>query len=327
MKENPVISVVVPMYKVEKYVPRCLDSIMEQTFKDFEVLMIDDGSPDRCAEIAREYEKKDERFILFQKPNGGLSDARNYGINYARGEYIVFIDSDDCIHKDYLKVLYEECVNNNAEISYCRFKYSYFMSNICIPMFSFPKKEVLNSEKALNLIIRDNSLHSYAWNKMYKKSIFTDNNISYPKIYFEDIATSPILFFHASKVAVSNRYLYYYEKRVGSIMATIDIQKVNDVMLSILIIRNYIQYKNEYEKYRDSLKFLSKKMYLINIYSIFNQHLKCRNFSNMGANMKINRKLYEYLISENYKAVSGIPELPFKMQQPENKRKRRSSAR
>ncbi len=324
MKNDPVISIVVPIYKVEKYLPRCLDSIMEQTFDDFEVLMIDDGSPDNCAVICREYEKKDKRFRLLQKNNGGLADARNYGIKFANGEYIVFIDSDDCIHKDYLKVLYEECVNNNAEISYCRFKYSYFMSHICIPMLSFPKKRVLDSEKALHLIIRDNSLHSYAWNKMYKRSLFTDNEISYPKIYFEDIATSPILFFNASKVAVSDRYLYYYEKRVGSIMATIDIQKVNDVMLSILIIRNYIQYNNAYEKYRASLKFLSKKMYLINIYSIFNQHLKCRNFSNMSFNMKINRQLYEYLISDNYKAVSGIPELPFRMKQPENKKKRSS---
>ena len=162
------------MYKVEKYLPRCLDSIMKQTFTDFEALMIDDGSPDRCAAISSEYEKKDKRFKLFQKPNGGLSDARNYGIKYAKGEYIVFIDSDDCIHKDYLKVMYESCVNNNAEISYCRFKSSYFMGNICIPMFSAPKKSVLDSEKALDLLIRDSSLHSYAWNKMYKKSLCVD---------------------------------------------------------------------------------------------------------------------------------------------------------
>ena len=320
MNECPVISVVVPIYKVEKYLPRCLDSIMKQTFTDFEALMIDDGSPDRCAAISSEYEKKDKRFKLFQKPNGGLSDARNYGIKYAKGEYIVFIDSDDCIHKDYLKVMYESCVNNNAEISYCRFKSSYFMGNICIPMFSAPKKSVLDSEKALDLLIRDSSLHSYAWNKMYKKSLFTDNDISYPKMYFEDVATSPRLFFHASKIAVSDRYLYYYEKRVGSIMATMDIQKVNDLMLSILIIKNYIKYNNVYQKYRPALKYLSRKMYLVNIYSILKQNIKCLNFSNMGFNLKINRKLYKYLISDEYNAISGIPELPFKMQQPENKK-------
>ena len=155
---------------------------------------------------------------------------------------------------------------------------------------------------------------------MYKKSLFTDNDISYPKMYFEDVATSPRLFFHASKIAISDRYLYYYEKRVGSIMATMDIQKVNDLMLSILVIKNYVKYNNVYEKYRPALKYLSTKMYLVNIYSILNQNIKCLNFSNMGFNLKINRKLYKYLISDEYNAISGIPELPFKMQQPENKK-------
>ena len=320
MKENPIISVIVPMYKVEKYVPRCLESIRQQTFQDFEVLMIDDGSPDRCAEIAAEFAQKDQRFLLFQKQNGGcVSGARNYGIDRAKGEYIVFIDSDDCLHKDYLKVLYEECTTHHAEISYCRFKHSYFMSKICIPMFSCPKKEVLDSEKALNLIIRDMSMHSYPWNKMYKTSVFKEHNIKYPEIYFEDLALGPILFFNASKIAVTNRYLYYYEKRGTSMMSTINMQKINDLLLAVLIIRNYIQYHHAYDKYKDSILFLAKKMYLINIYSIIRQHLIMRNFTHLKSNIKTNRKLYEYLISEDYQAVEGIPKLPFEMIQPDKK--------
>ena len=151
-----------------------------------------------------------------------LKAARNYGLDRAKGEYIVFIDSDDCIHKDYLKVLYDECVNNNADISYCNFRHSFFMSKVILPSFSFIKQGVFDTETALNMLISDKYLHSFAWNKMYKKSLFTDNNITYPKIYFEDVATSPRVFLHAKKVAITKKSLYYYEKRGGSIMATMD---------------------------------------------------------------------------------------------------------
>lgn len=308
------------MYKVEKFIPRCMESIQKQTFQDFEVLMIDDGSPDGSAEIAEQYAREDERFLLFHKPNGGLSDARNYGMERARGEYLVFVDSDDCVHKDYLEVLYRACVDNGADISYCRFFHSYFMSNVAIPMLSSAKKEVLNAHDALHLLIRDQYLHSYAWNKMYKKSLFTDNGITYPKMYFEDVATSPRVFFHASKVAVTNRYLYYYEKRVGSIMATMDMGKVNDLLRSILIIRNYLQYKGTYEEYKPAVHALARKMYLINIYSIFRQHLKFFHFQGMKQNFRINRQLYEYILSDSYEAVNDIPSLPFEMIQPVSKK-------
>ncbi len=321
MKQNPAVSVIVPMYKVEKFIPRCMESIQNQTFTDFEVLMIDDGSPDRCAEIAGEFAKKDERFLLLHKSNGGLSDARNYGIARAKGEYLVFVDSDDCIRRDYLEVLYHECVDNDAEISYCRFYHSYFMSHLVIPMLSSAKKEVLSAEDALHLLIRDQYLHSYAWNKMYKKSLFTDHHITYPKMYFEDVATSPRVFFHAGKIAVTNKYLYYYEKRFGSIMATMNMRKVHDLLRSILIIRNDLQYNNAYDQYRSSVHALAGKMYLINIYSIFRQHLKFFDFKDMKHNMNINRRLYEYIISDDYQATDTLPELPLDFTQPERRKK------
>ena len=316
LKENPKISVIVPMYNVEKFIPRCMKSIQDQTFKDFEVLMIDDGSPDKSADIAEKLTKDDERFILFHKINGGLSDARNYGLDRAKGEYVVFIDSDDCIHKDYLKVLYNECVNNGADISYCNFCHSFFMSKIILPSFSFIKQGVFDTETALNMIISDKYLHSFAWNKMYKKSLFTDNNITYPKIYFEDVATSARVFLHAKKVAVTKKSLYYYEKRGGSIMATMNMKKVNDLILSILFIKNYICLKGDYDKYKHSIDRISKKMYIINWYSITAEHVKALNLRGMKKNFRINRNLYEYLLSTDYTPTKDDPQLPFEMKQP-----------
>ena len=306
------------MYNVEKYIPRCLESIRNQTFTDFEVLMINDGSPDKSADLAQKFTKEDDRFILYHKINGGVSAARNYGLERAKGDYVVFIDSDDFIRKDYLQVLYDECEKNGADISYCSFSHSLFMAKIILPSASYIRTEVLDNEKAVNMIIRDKYLHGFPWNKMYKKSLLTDNHIAYPKMYFEDLAESPCIFFHANKVAVTSKPLYYYEMRGGSTMTTIDMKKINDLMLSILVIRNYIQSRNAYEKYRISINALAKKMYMINWYSILNEHVKAWNFRGMKDNFRINRKLYEYLISPDYTPTKDFPKLPFELKQPHN---------
>ena len=307
-----------PMYNVEKYIPRCMKSIQNQTFTDFEVLMIDDGSPDKSADLAEKFAKEDERFILYHKINGGLSDARNYGLDRAKGEYVVFIDSDDCIHKDYLKVLYNECVTNNADISYCNFCHSLFMSKIILPSFSHIKTGVFDNETALNMLIGDRYMHSFAWNKMYKKSLFTDNHITYPKMYFEDVATSARVYLHANKVAVTGKSLYYYEKRGGSIMATMDMKKINHLLLSILFIKNYVCYHHSYDICKHSIDRISQKMYMLNWYSILNEHVKAWDFRGMKDNFRINRKLYEYLISPDYTPTKDFPKLPFELKQPHN---------
>ena len=114
MNNRPKISVIIPIYNVEKYIRKCLETIQEQTFRDFEVLMINDGTRDNSGKIAKEFAENDSRFTLYTKENGGLSDARNYGLARAVGDYVVFIDSDDCVTKDYLNVLYHECVDNSV---------------------------------------------------------------------------------------------------------------------------------------------------------------------------------------------------------------------
>lgn len=312
---TPEISIIVPVYNVEKYINRCLKTIQNQTFTDFEVLIINDGTKDNSAAIAQKFCDTDKRFFLYHKTNGGLSDSRNYGLEKAKGNYVVFIDSDDYLDKNYLKVLHDECINNDADMSYCRFNYSIFnLVNMKMPISA--KKEVLKKRDALNILIRDNFLHSYAWNKMYKRSLFTENKITYPSIYFEDIATSGRLLFHANKLAVSDKYLYYYLKRTNSIMSTMNAKKINDYLLSILIIRNYIEYNGAYDDYSYSLKSFARKAHFVNIYSIIRQHLIKLDFRKIRYNFRMNTKAYHYIISDNYKPVDGIPELPYKLVQP-----------
>ena len=114
MLENELISIIIPIYNVENYLRQCLDSIMSQTHQNFECLLINDGSPDNSADICREYVEKDSRFKYFEKENGGVSSARNLGIECSRGEYITFIDSDDWVDSDYLEVLYNALIDENA---------------------------------------------------------------------------------------------------------------------------------------------------------------------------------------------------------------------
>ena len=129
---SPKISIIVPVYKVEKYIHKCIDSILNQTFKDFELILVDDGSPDNCGKICDEYAKKDSRVIVIHKENGGLSSARNSGLDIARGDYIGFVDSDDYIENDMYELLYNLCEENNCDISSCS------------SIIHFPNKKVIN---------------------------------------------------------------------------------------------------------------------------------------------------------------------------------------
>ena len=121
----PKVSIIVPIYKVEKYLNRCIDSILNQTYKNIEVILVDDGSPDRCGAICDNYSKIDKRIKVIHKKNEGLAEARNAGIKIATGEYISFVDSDDFINKNMYKVLYENAIKYDADISMCQFKYIY----------------------------------------------------------------------------------------------------------------------------------------------------------------------------------------------------------
>ena len=119
---KPLLSIIVPVYNVEKYIERCIKSILNQSFTNFELILVDDGSPDNCGKICDEYKKKDSRIKVIHKKNGGLSDARNAGIERAKGEYIAFVDSDDFINKYMYEILYKNAKKWDADISICNFK-------------------------------------------------------------------------------------------------------------------------------------------------------------------------------------------------------------
>lgn len=213
--QNPLISVIVPIYNVEKYLDKCVQSILAQTYTNLEIFLVDDGSPDRCAEMCDEYARQDSRIKVIHKPNGGLSDARNVAIDVAAGEWITFVDSDDYISDDYIEVLYDLAVGNGA-----------LCSVVQPSMFSegdVPKRNnengfvVMDKLDAISAMFYQTRLDTSAWGKLYHRSLFS-TGIRYPKGYlFEDNPTTFRLLYHSDKVAVSEKQLYYYLLRENSI--------------------------------------------------------------------------------------------------------------
>lgn len=207
---DPLISVIVPIYNVEKYIRECLDSLKTQTMSQIEIICIDDGSTDRSGVIADEYENKGwPIFRVIHTENRGLSAARNRGIDEARADWIMFVDSDDWVEPEFCRVPYEVAIENQAELVI----FDHYIAN--------QKGKLKRSSKADGIqsgIVTTESVirNSIVWNKLYKKSI-TDN-VRYPEErVYEDIATTHKIIFKAERIYLSEERLYYYRKRKGSI--------------------------------------------------------------------------------------------------------------
>lgn len=213
--KDVLISIIVPVYKVEKYLNKCIDSILSQSFTNFELILVDDGSPDNCGKICDEYANKDNRIKVIHKENGGLSDARNAGIGLSCGEYLAFIDSDDYISTEFIKTLYDLAKNNDAEISVCDAVLVKEEENA--EYFYNEQFEVFNKEQSLLNLTYYRKITVNAWNKLYKKELFDD--IRYPKgKLYEDLATTYKLFNKCNKVVYTPSKLYAYLQRDTSIM-------------------------------------------------------------------------------------------------------------
>lgn len=210
------ITVVVPIYRVEQYLERCIDSILGQSYENLEIILVDDGSPDGCPEICDAYALRDKRIIVIHKENGGLSDARNVAIEIASGEYITFIDSDDYVRSDMLETLYVSLNENHCDIATCDFNSFYDDAEIKYAGSDNVKK-VYTGEDALEIMLYQKDLTNSAWGKLYRRDLFA--NIRYPKGRIcEDLATTYKLFSNSARIVVNSARLYYYMQREDSII-------------------------------------------------------------------------------------------------------------
>ena len=243
MKVEFLISVIVPVYNVEKYIKKCVNSILEQDYENFELILVDDGSTDKSGDICDEFANKDCRIKVIHKENGGLSDARNVAIDQINGEYIVFIDSDDYIEKNYLSTLLKLVEKYNVKISVCNFKYITETGNILNDVHDDGKIEIYSQKDAIKNLIKGCEINTSASMKMYHRSLFSD--IRYPKgKLYEDISTTYKLFFEVDRIAYQNSSLYIYLCRTGSITKSIFTERRLDAITNMTQMCNAI--KNRY---------------------------------------------------------------------------------
>ena len=205
---SPKISIIVPVYKAENYIHHCIDSILSQTFTDFEVILVDDGSPDKSGEICDEYAASDNRVRVFHKENGGVSSARQCGMDNAQGEYIIHTDPDDWVEPNMLEDLYNKAIEDNADIVICDFYEEYKNKQI----YRSQKPSALDNETVL-LELLSEKLHGSCWNKLVRRSCFDMYNIKFPREFSlnEDLYVNMSLMRNTLRVSYLPKAYYHYQ--------------------------------------------------------------------------------------------------------------------
>ncbi len=224
----PQISVIIPVYKVEAYLRRCVDSILAQTFQDFELILVDDGSPDNCPAICDEYAAKDSRIRVIHQANGGLSAARNTGIDAAAAEYFLFCDSDDVLHPECLQILLSCIQKTGAKIALGEFDrfHEVAVTRDCFSAWDGTYMIKSNVETLNCLFDGRESLHSLvsSCGKLFRRDLFTDIRFPVGRL-FEDEFTTYQLYYRAERIAFTGITLYYYFVNPNGITGTLSIQK------------------------------------------------------------------------------------------------------
>ena len=288
------VSLIIPVYNVEKYLRKCLNCAINQTLKDIEIIVVNDGSTDLSPEIINEFKNKHKNFIVVNQENMGLSAARNIGIKIAKGEYIAFADSDDYFDENFLYFMYAAVKKSNSDIAVCGF----YTVKENKQKFKHKKQKhhkykVISSKIALKQLFKDIKIHNYAWNKIYRRELFISNDIFYPVAQtYEDLATTYRLFFKSKKIVILKDKLYYYLQRKDSITKKFKEKNAQDILKSLYNIKIFLNENDAFKVYKNEFIFLClKNMAYINIMS------KKHNLDNKKIK-KIN-KLFRFLLKKS----------------------------
>ncbi len=318
------ITIIIPIFNKEKYISRCLDSVINQTFKNIEILVINDGSTDNSLNIINRYKKKDNRFKVINQKNQGPSKARNVGIENASAEVLFFMDADDTIEEEALEDMYFKMIEDNSDIVHSKIRY---ISKV----FEVKEDKNLFVENSIFKEILSLNTSSSISANLYKKKLFIENNISFPiDMYYEDLATVYKVFYCAKKISISNKAYYnYFYSNLGSIVNTFSRKHISDLLLAIDLTKQFLEDKNILKKYQNNLYervvnviigFLSTVSEVKNsqqerlvVFSMLWEQLSNYNLFNLPEYYKFTlvrqtlyflRDLKFYLISKSFKNVS-----------------------
>lgn len=299
MGEDALISVIVPVYNTKEYLRLCIESILNQSYSNFEVILVDDGSTDGSDAICNEFLKKDKRVVYLRKENGGLSSARNFGVKHSNGKYISFVDSDDFISKDYLKYLYMALIETNSDVSFCNFEK--FYNDLPVQKetaYNFAIKEKIELMEKLthtgancdctNIVV--------AWNKLIRKDLAEKITFPLGKWHEDEFYINSVLE-NADKFVYVDSNLYFYRQRNDSIVGSdnkCDIRHLDliDAFEERICLFEKIADKNLYQE-------------IISAYRS-NLIIQYNNFMNSSVSKKIKQKFIKSFFKYNYLGLKHI---------------------
>ena len=291
---NPLVSVIVPIYNVEEYLKECVDSILNQTYRNLDVILVDDESPDECGKICDEYKSIDERVSVIHKKNGGLSDARNAGMKIAKGDYVTFVDSDDYISKNFIKNLVKAIYKYNADIAISNMERTSKRGENNEGKINNIKE--FNSEEALVAMLYGNPFGTSAWGKLFKIKFF--DNIEYPYGKFsEDLFTIYKTILQINKVVYVDFCGYYYYYREGSIAVCNYKEKHLE---AIEAIDNIVKEVGNIPQYSNAIA----NQYINVIYDIAARNPRLEQFKNQMIQMPL--KKYRFSVMLDSKASKRL---------------------
>ena len=291
---KPLISVILPIYNVEEYLPRCINSVRKQTYQNLEIILVDDGSPDNCPAICDEMAKQDDRIKVLHKRNGGLSDARNAGAGIATGEYITFIDSDDYVTNDYVEYLYSLIEKYHTRMALCT--HTVVFENGEKIVYGDGSDESLSTETCLEHMLYDDVINTSAWAKLYEAEMVRKFPYPVGKL-FEDIATTYKFFIECGTIACGYKSQYFYMLRSTSIV----FQKFNSKKFELLEMTD--QMAAEVLQCYPNLKIALERRKVYARFSTLNQ------LQNVKEHRKEKKELISY-IKEHKQCIVKNPKAP-----------------
>lgn len=255
------ISVIVPIYKVEKYLDKCVQSIVSQTYSNLEIILVDDGSPDRCGEMCEAWAKKDTRIKVIHKENGGLSDARNAGLEIAKGDYIAFVDSDDWVHPSFIQLLYQGIKETGAGLAACGVMEFQEGTSVSASETIDVKPERHTPEQVLNWEDQGSRYRMVAWNKLYRREILGADRFPVGRLHEDEFFTYRMID-RCEYLALVDVPMYYYLQRSGSIMTTFSARHLD-------VLDAYLERLELYQKKYPSLCLPLKAAFCMSCYRFY----------------------------------------------------------
>lgn len=308
--KNPLISVIVPVYKAENYIHKCVDSLLSQSFKDFEVILVDDGSPDNSGKICDEYALMDDRVNVIHKNNGGVSSARQCGLDNAIGDYIIHADPDDWVEPDMLEGLYSKALEDDSDMVIC----DYFMNKGEEQIYVEQNMPVNDPESLIKGFL-SGTIHGSCWNKLIKRICFIDNNITFPKEFnlCEDLYVNTLVASKIKKIAYLPKAYYHYAIGINSNSYTGNISptKITDRYRMIMALDKELIRNDEIDLLLSKLKLRICSdviVYQVNLDRVA-LYKSCKNAFSIICKLDNIRFYRKFLLLADYKQLNLIVKL------------------